>query len=105
MNNGTQKHTPGPWSSGINHQGRRAIIAECRAPIPLAYVGGNGQGQEIERANALLIAAAPDLLQALEECITNDGAPAWNDKMMAFRRLHAISDIARAAIAKAKGEG
>jgi hypothetical protein len=56
-------------------------------------------------ANARLIAAAPDLLKALEECITNDGAPAWNDKMMAFRRLHAISDIARAAIAKAKGEG
>ncbi len=101
----TQKHAPCPWSSGINHQGRLSVIVECRAPIPLAYVGGNGQGQEIGQANARLIAAAPDLLQALEECITNDGAPAWNDKMMAFRRLHAISDIARAAIAKAKGEG
>lgn len=103
MNNGTQKHTAGPWytrhgqiSSETSTHG--CTIANCNATA-------NGISDKEVDANARLIAAAPDLLKALEECITNDGAPAWNDKMMAFRRLHAISDIAREAIRKAKGEG
>lgn len=72
------------------------------------YVGsGLFRGQElIDVANALT--AAPDLLEALRECITDQGAVCFVRRDMhpeyMDRRLNYISDLARAAIAKATGE-
>jgi hypothetical protein len=55
-------------------------------------------------ANAILIAAAPELLDALRLCITDDAAHCLQHQetpgAMA-RRLRAINELARAAIAKA----
>lgn len=45
--------------------------------------------------------AAPDLLEALRECITETGAPAARGHREAIRRIDAINAIACAAIAKA----
>ena len=89
------KHTPGPWKYGAElssrtgewlisfdagNRGRGIGIAETRP--------GSGQ----EEANARLIAAAPELLEALEE-------------LLAETRINgAFADKARAAIAKARGE-
>ena len=54
--------------------------------------------------NAMLRAANDDLLEALEACLTDDGAAAERSHTMACRRLAAINEICRAAIAKARGE-
>jgi hypothetical protein len=60
----------------------------------------------LPKANARLIAAAPDLLEALRLCITDQGALGYTrPKEYAQRRLDAITEIARAAIAKTTGEG
>ena len=65
----SEKHTPGPWevrNSG-NVQGRNArceIVKEGQAL--LATMAGLG---EIDYANARLIAAAPDMLEACKECL------------------------------------
>jgi len=51
------------------------------------------------------ICALPDLLEALQDCITDDGASCIVTHNVAYmiRRFHAINEIARAAIAKAEG--
>ena len=55
--------------------------------------------------DANFFAAAPDLLEALEECITQEGSVARKDvdHVKLIRRLNAIDEICRAAIAKATG--
>ena len=92
------KHTQGPW-----------IVSQC---IPesseYARIVKNAEGEHIAhivdfdfdylpevRANAHLIAAAPELLAALEGMLnaTRTG-----------KSIDIIADIARAAIAKARGE-
>ena len=54
------KHTDGPWMAGEMPSGNWDIVAE------------NGDGATLARAknaaNAALIAAAPELLEALEAC-------------------------------------
>lgn len=42
-----------------------------------------------------------ELVKALQECITEDGAVAWKGAREAGQRLEAISNIARAALNKA----
>lgn len=89
-------HTPGPWF--ISEQYRKlhgidSVLVASRiengAPgIARVFVAGLGSQFE---ANARLIAAAPELLEALETIITST-AP---------RR--SLVRIARAAIAKARG--
>jgi len=109
------KHTPGPWEARwntmkyagrepINHcvigtprrneYGSTFVTARIEGPFPL--------GIEQAKANARLIAASPDLLDALIECVARHGLfpeqieagivqPPWEKK-------------ARAAIKKATGE-
>jgi len=68
------QHTPGPWVLGTQSRTWMIAFAEgagCRSltvakAMPLhGDKGGREQGDfEVEKANARLIAAAPDLLQA-----------------------------------------
>ena len=100
--NSTQ-HTPGPWSIEWDHQSNTPEFIR-------AFVDGEMEDVAIVTpdtpvANARLIAAAPDLLSALKECITEEGATCFvrsksNPEYM-DRRLNYISEIARSAIAKA----
>lgn len=83
------KHTKGPWKQHLVDEtviidSRREQIAQACGDYPLNAV-------EIE-ANARLIAAAPDLLEALKHAVH------WHDQLNA-------KDIAKmeAAIAKAEG--
>ena len=88
------KHTPGPWThegqgdiTGIEDNGfGRGPVDVCS--VYLRTVEGRHE------ANARLIAAAPDLLEALSEII-NDGG-----KFVMTNETHRK---ARAAIAKARG--
>ena len=91
-------HTPGPWEVGNENPMSGDInVLDEQSPFEVALVRGSGNGQA--RANARLIAAAPDLLAACEAAIrTCHGEPA-NDAAR-----HAKSDAlyqAAAAIAKA----
>lgn len=97
-------HTLGPWKvDAVGTYARRkvTIVADHDYPvakIPTFYPTGEHMDLE-QRSNAALIAAAPDLLAALEEIAEGDGCncrvgPGCDMK---------CKDIARAAIAKAKG--
>lgn len=95
------KHTKGPWkragrfATHILTGDGRMMVADAPHPI--------GMKEEEGFANADLIAAAPELLEALEACRdaiqrlakeSPDGVPMW---------ASAAQDSAKAAIAKAHG--
>jgi hypothetical protein len=110
-----QQHTPGPWMYG-----RKKRWSEGAGPARLVdgrgwYFGPDyrkpgvcpcdigdvhhtsSQSEATQEANARLIAAAPELLEALVDLLreTSDG-----QQLCAVQFVHA----ARAAIAKARGE-
>ncbi len=90
------KHTPGPWHTGIGKAGRIIYAADGFAVADATVFHGRHQGDgpsTTEVENARLIAAAPELLAALE-AITNESVCL----------KAAIVEQARAAITKAKGE-
>ena len=104
------KHTPGRLlveALRHNANGQLAIVSaddwNSRFPIKqtLAIVTDGKDSQ----ANADRLAHCWNnhkaLLEALQACITEDGALAWRNAEMAGRRLEAISNIARAAIQSA----
>lgn len=84
-------HTPGPWSTSPSEPGQVIVPSRPKAHQVLADVYGDEEQAEID---ALLMAAAPDLLAACERLLRWASWP------------HAEEDIAaaRAAIAKAKGK-
>lgn len=92
----TNKHTPGPWLAEY----RNRLYFDIQAPAVgderrgrVAEVCGNG-GKDIAtiRANALLIAAAPDLLAALQRLM--GGTTDFDDALAA--NAQAKSAIVRA---------
>ncbi len=89
----TTNHTPGPWyvtgrlTRYVEARIDGGLIQEVAACGPTEADGGYGPHQE---ANARLIAAAPDLLEALEMLIE-------------FPNTGPATSTARAAIAKATG--
>lgn len=105
----TTKHTPGPWH-----------YAECQTGTPFVDTESVGDlfaaalPLDEERANVRLMAAAPDLLAALEDMINH--CQGCNGRGRCYGRVpgspgsyasnQPCQDCgdARAAIAKAKGE-
>lgn len=64
----TTKHTPGPWIVELGNQ----ISTHEFQPVGVAHVMRQGGCEE---ANARLIAAAPDMLEALQAIVEADGQP------------------------------
>lgn len=87
------KHTPGPWETNDKRPQCNGIGIFSGSQF-LAFVGDSDSQTPCE-ANARLIAAAPDLLEALRS-ITD----AADEKRVTAKHY----EIARAAIAKATGE-
>lgn len=87
------QHTPGPWS--IDSNDAQWITADCDglvvAEIPYGEGNEGDRHHEVNDANAQIIAAAPDLLEALEKL---------RKRPTASQALIIIND----AIAKARGE-
>lgn len=101
----TVKHTPGPWAaSGDTVKGPAGnIVAEC-CGYSVKATDPSHRAQGGREANAHLIAAAPELLaalEALESEIRYLNETALEHPSMPPRR---IMLAARAAIAKARGE-
>ena len=95
------QHTPGPWEQVANSiYSRMANCVVVRLPGQTNRVGDEPP-EQIERwdADACLIAAAPELLEALENLLKVLG-----DLEGGIGLQYNEADIARAAIAKAKGE-
>ena len=107
------KHTPGPWSVGATrhykcsggaevaiHYGPAESMGNC-----IAHAYGHGPSGDAE-ADARLIAAAPELLEALRGMmdayadLCDDVTPSYQT----YERRKARVDAARVAIAKATGE-
>ena len=93
-------HTPASW---IYDQKRTRVVAEDRELLVADIRGwGNLQkrsdGAEIMDANGYLIAAAPELLAALERLVE-----AIEFTPLSIRALRNLA-VAREAIAKARGE-
>lgn len=93
-------HTPGPWQQSGTHiryqknpGGYRFEIAEVFRDV----------GSEVGKANARLIAAAPEMFEALQE-IANRGPVDGYGSASALRlRLVGTQSIARAILAKLEG--
>jgi len=102
-NPGECKHTPGPWMVDDCDSGvivcKDGDIAVCSIGcIPKKDFSDDIECYEITRANARLIAAAPDLLEALKGLVNIATHPqATKDQ------IRQIAKEARATIAKAKG--
>jgi hypothetical protein len=91
------KHTPGPWRTDFNSYDNQWRVYEKNGP-PIINSLFKPSG-EIGEANARLIAAAPDLLEACEVLLK--AAPElWGDDIEKWPRL---MDRVEAAIAKAEG--
>lgn len=87
------KHTPGPWTANGSETTSVTWVSNSKGHRICTM-----QRSEFDWSNALLIAASPNLLVALEAIIKMIGPYAGQGRMDAE-----ISN-ARAAIAKAKGE-
>ena len=104
-----KQHTPGPWTIGkVSHKKQCVDIDSLHADPSVGHQSWRGlaraygfndmpaEGTAAMLANARLIAAAPELLEALQK-IAGNTYDEWTNGAEAGR-------IARAAIAKATGE-
>lgn len=93
-------HTPGPWRINEGRKYYDELHRVCK--------DGNGMiATVVNITDAELIAAAPDLLEALESMLqcASEGEPFTDAGMWEYKmRKHEVEQKARAAIAKAKGE-
>ena len=90
------KHTPGPWKARGSQVTASCLAYSNSRPNQVCYVELDGTPDGEVKANAALIAAAPEMLEALKAvekrvCCTEETC---ND----------CGGIVRAAIAKAQGE-
>jgi len=88
------QHTPGPWIVGPSSNPRNGSawrdILSIGCEFSPSYVG------EAHQQDAYLIAAAPDLLEALEAALSHI-------VIVQGENIGGVQEVARAAIAKAKG--
>jgi len=99
------QHTPGPWHIADAHHGEKVSI-ECKENTFVALVDHRGTFG-MQMANASLIAAAPELLEALEIALPyvqalhdNISAAMGHENTPVLGNLEKI----RASLAKSKGE-
>ena len=93
-------HTPGPWKASYSIAGPIATVVDSSENV-LCEMVVPAEGLAASDTNARLIAAAPDLLEILEEIAFQSRSPLWHgvggsvdDETM---------DRLRTAIAKARG--
>ena len=101
-------HTPRHWH--FDAYEKIIVSKEVDWAVIARFDNLEGGSREVSyaewHANGRLMRAAPALLEALEECITDPGANCivTNDVAYMIRRFQEINRIARAALALAKGE-
>ncbi len=111
--NTEQKHTPGPWRVGDGS----FVIGNHPAPgitgsDDVHHYGGHLICESVSQANARLIAAAPDLLEALKATwkildaagLTNLATGVQTGSIAWYCKASDAEQQSRAAIAKAEGK-
>lgn len=104
------KHTPGPWKLQDHYSITGYIISNevdsLGAPISICRLAVNKT--ETMRANATIIAAAPELLDAVKEALRCAVAiPGWfnaDTDPRISQTVDEIRSLLNAAIAKAEGK-
>lgn len=95
----SNKFTPGPW----NNMPKTEYVPICKqdeAGLSLGFINSADLDRVAEgKANAYLIAAAPDLLEALEQMIDEYGTAGDG-----WPRNNKVLRDSRAAILKARGQ-
>ncbi len=95
----TTKHTPGPWLVEYGHNQKSGIrywqIHDDLHAICQNHFCCAAENEDVSEANASLIAAAPDLLDACER------AEMWFSTHPDGKIMR---DVMRAAISKAEGQ-
>ena len=95
-------HTPGPWrTEGADHFGDHTIDQEGGS-LAIAAVVSNLREEDEVSANACLIAAAPDLLEAAKALTSALEGYEWQSDMPSSE-FHALLNAAMDAINKAEG--
>lgn len=105
----TTKHTPGPWRAG---KPTDAIVADTPADYgdeaSNLHYGGHLIAESVAVCNRPLIAAAPELLEALQALVSDAEDAEILNQQQGFHYIAAERrgriNAAYAAIAKAKGE-
>jgi len=96
----TATHTPGPWHRGIAH-GNPLLIFENAKDARLVASASIPHFTAHEReANARLIAAAPDLLEALQAVVDICDVDETNDRIVSASIRYLLPEM-REAVAKA----
>ena len=105
-------HTPGPWDIEENDDGCISVIMGSAVVSPGEYACADSWASDadwddpVAMANATLMAAAPDMLEALEMMMAAYEAVLPGIGSIVVKDYMLINDApcaARAAIAKAKG--
>jgi hypothetical protein len=98
-------HTPGPWyvreQDDIDAEGNGYVWA-VKGESHGSYIQNPGHANS--EANARLMAAAPEMLKALEELLDLTALMPNSDDAVNDPELEPALERARAAIAKAQGE-
>lgn len=106
-------HTPGPWTVAIGeeccfHQGNRVAIVKLEPgeepTEPTIAEVWPGPSLEQDIADATLIAAAPEMLEALKVLLANRELGEYESQKQGLPRMIEANDLARQAIAKAEGK-
>lgn len=92
---GERTHTPGPWRIDQNHG--HYVVCD-HAPLVVA-VCGSSLTQETRETNARLIAAAPDMFEALRffACIDFDNFTEHDEALLESVRAEAAAALAKAS--------
>lgn len=91
------KHTPGPWSIYNGGQDEFMVCTERNGPRTIiAEVAGDS---DTARANAKILAASPEMLDALKEILVS--LATYSD---GYNLKVSIRNFAEIAIAKAEGK-
>ena len=96
MTTKTGSHTPGEWKALHDFDGDYAIFGGLSGKVHIATT--NADYPE-DQANACLIAAAPQMLEALELLVNNEPLTALSQS-----ERHRIIGLADEAIRSAQGE-
>lgn len=103
----SEKHTPGPWQALPPKMGAAITIYAEDGITPICTTASNGSPVTMAmhrsgevKANARLIAAAPELMEALQEATR---CLAWHEEKHGVGMDAKAVQAARAAIAKAGG--
>lgn len=110
-------HTPGPWVVEVNNWGETSVKSandEDLQEYPIEYyiaerIGGHVRGEDFTdfsevQANARLMAAAPDLLEALEKGAVRLEANLNDERDMGRGSMTYLLEVFQEAITRAKGE-